>query len=451
MRNFVLLLLAISLPVLATTKDADERLSLAVIDISTQAFPDIDPRSLNDIFRTELFKTKLFDLVERGEVLKAIMSQKVINDKLVEADLAKIGQALAVQKILTAHFFQIEGQAVLNCNIIDVNSQKIEYTENIYSKIGTGLLQPCRELVEKITLYYKTERMSDAKHMDAAGKAAQWSLLGASQDEIKIIEGKSGTLKQFYQIRQYDIRFTPSAYADLLESQSNFEILETFLKAGIRFDEYKKSMRLGIYSLAAYQDNFLPDNISFADYLTAYENQIYSGPEFKRFKKSNSSGRILVGAGCIVDKFPIADAAFAKGVIRIGYEHYFMNVRRGPIKWSPEVGLNLLNWYLPTPYACANFYLGKYPFYGKVGLGAYYEFVLGGHAAMFLNLGCELNQIIEVSYMLIPFGSQPRRSYNAYNGEYLKKDDPNFSKVDIDFPYMGVFLNWKIPTMFDKH
>ncbi len=445
MLRTILLSLCMTLPVLSAAPDIDERVSLAVIDISTQAYPDIDPRSLNDIFRTELFKTKLFNLVERGEVLKAIISQKTINQNLVEADLAKIGQALSVQKILTAHFFQIEGQSVLNCNIIDVNSQKIEYTENIYSKTGTGLLQPCRELVEKITLYYKTERMSDAKHMDAAGKAAQWSLLGATPNEIKIIDANRGTLKQFYQIRQYDIRFTPSAYADLLKSQSNFEILETFLKAGIRFEEYKKSMRLGIYSLSAYLDNFLPYGISFANYLIAYENQIYSGQEFKKFQKTNSSGRILIGVGCIVDKFPIADAAFAKGVIHLGYEHYFMNVRRGPVKWSPEVGLQMLNWYLPTPYACANFYAGKYPFYGKVGIGGYYEFVLGGHAAMFLNLACELNQFIEVNYMLIPLGTQPRRSYNAYEGEYLKKGDPNFSKVDIDFPYMGVFLNFKLP------
>jgi len=446
MKKKTIVLITALMCALISPSFGQERIALAVIDISTDKTDAASQRALNDIFRTELFKTGLFDLVERGKVLKILMEQSEQNLLLAETDLVKIGQALEVQKILTARFFTIDGQTVLNCSMVDIATQKIEYTENIFSKENSGVVFTVKELVEKVSTFYKASKLAEAQNLDEGGVVSQWKLLGASDGNTDKIIKHGGTLKQYYQIRQYDIRFTTDEYLSLLESQSSFEILESFLKAGVRYEEYKKSMRLGIYSMAAYEDNFAPLGISYSDYLHSYENQIYSGREYLRFSKVTAPGRLNLGLGGVASEFPVENAQFKMMMFQVSYEHYFSSIQRGSFKWSPEVGLFMMQGILPTPFVDVNAYVGKFPLYAKFGVGGYYEFIKGGHGALFFNAGCEVNQILEIRYMIIATGSQPKLSYVQYQGKYIEKGEPNYDKVDITFPVMGVFFTAKLPA-----
>jgi len=93
----------------------------------------------------------------------------------------------------------------------------------------------------------------------------------------------------------------------------------------------------------------------------------------------------------------------------------------------------------PVPYAQYNLYLGHYPFYGKIGLGAIAELILGGHIAGYFRFGMEVDERFEVSCTIVPVGTEPNVSYTDLKS---KKGDPGY--VAIDYPYFAVTFVYKV-------
>ena len=122
----------------------------------------------------------------------------------------------------------------------------------------------------------------------------------------------------------------------------------------------------------------------------------------------------------------------------VAWEYFYSDYQRGLTKYSSEVGMNLMNMLLPSPYLQFNAYAGAYPFYGKLSLGVLGEVFLGGHFGLFARAGIEVDSMYEFNLIMIFIGSQPNVSYTD-----LETAKGESGYIPIDFPYYGAVFVYK--------
>jgi len=144
-----------------------------------------------------------------------------------------------------------------------------------------------------------------------------------------------------------------------------------------------------------------------------------------------------VGAlGGVANEIPLANAYFRMFIINMGWEHFWSKYQRGIFKTSGEMGMYFMinDGFAPVPYAQLNWYLGKYPYYFKLGVGALFELLIGGHVAGYIRPGIEIFEHIEWS-IFYALGTHPRKNYT--------KRGTNGSSSKL-FTYWAMMFTFKI-------
>ena len=355
-----------------------------------------------------------------------------------DSTLLEIGKLLSVEKLLVCRIDRLGDTTAFNIRLIDVESSLLDFTENVFIKDENMIFDAIKDIVLKIELYYVVMSADGTPGNRLENIKKKWYLLGASDNELQHLLEINADPEKYLEIRQYDITFKLTDYIEILDRSIQPETIKLFFQKGIPYEQVTEAISYGIVDLNNFEEQFLPLGLSFKDYLDAYSKHVVSANDYLEYKKGYRKNRLVVGGGGVANDFPIINSEFKFFMATVAWEYFYSDYQRGLTKYSSEVGINLMNMFLPSPYLQFNAYAGTYPFYGKLSLGVIGEVFLGGHFGVFLRAGMEVNSIYEFNLIMIFMGTQPNISYTDL---VTAKGEPGY--VPIDFPYYGAVFVYK--------
>jgi len=413
---------------------------IAIMDVMSTTFTTSDTRMFTDILRTEVFKLNHFRIVERGVIQQLVKEQELSLSGLVEdSALLEIGRILAVQKLLVCRIDKLADTTAFNIRVIDVETSLLDFTENVFIKDANQIFDAIKDIVMKIELHYVIRSSEEGPASRLENLKRKWYLLGADEAQAEGLMERNADPEAYLDIRQYDITFTISDYIDILNRGLQPATIKLFFQNGIPYDQVTRAISFGIVDLVNFKERFLPLGLTFTDYLDAYEKHIVSAEEYLEYKKGYRKSRFVVGGGGVANAFPIFNSDFKFLMATAAWEYFYTDFQRGLYKYSTEVGINLMNMFLPSPYIQFNYYIGSYPFYVKAAVGALGEVFLGGHFGVMGRLGIEVDSRFEFNFIMVFGGTQPNVSYTDLDAH--KGED---GYVPINFPYYGALFTYKL-------
>jgi len=412
---------------------------IAIIDVMSTSYDTADTRMFTDILRTEVFKLHHFRIVERGVIQQILQEQQLSMSGMIEDSmLLELGRILSVEKLLVCRIDEIAETTAFNMRIIDVETSLLDFTENVFIKDKNQIFDAIKDMVLKIELHYVIRGDQDSPQARRANLEKKWRLLGADDSQIENLINRGSDPQDYLDIRQYDITFTVEDYIDIIEKSIQPETIKIFFQNGIPYDQVTTAIGLGIVDLKNYTQQFKPLELSFEDYLDAYSKHIVSAAEYQEYKKGYRKNKLIGGLGGVANDFPILNADFRFLMATVAWEYFYSDYQRGLYKYSMEVGLNLMNFFLPSPYLQVNFYSGGYPFYAKFALGALGEVFIGGHFGILGRVGIEVDNTYEFTLLMVFYGSQPNVSYTDLE---TREDEAGYKPIS--FPYFGAVFVYK--------
>lgn len=453
------LLNLLAMGLLAMTLEAqaavDPRPLMAVIDVSSSSYEPALRTHLTNIIRTELFKTDLFRIIERGIIQKVASEQKIIlTSENADSQILALGKSLSVEKLFVASVEKFSKIFSVNVRIVDVATGLVSFTDNVNVESEDLLTDALKEVVIKIDLHYRGKERQEEKSSqvltEAQKQEAVWKRLGAQGPVLDyLIEGGLDADEYLF-LRQYDITFTPSDYVDLIVSATDLKIIRTFLQAGINFQLTKKALALGITQLDKYRESFQKEGYEFKDYLLAYEKNITTPSKYRQYRAGFGQHYAIWGLGGLAESLPLGNAKFTFGLAQGGLERFWNDNQRDMVRYSTTLGLFALAriteaqpYLAPVPYFSMNALIGQEPYYLKAGVGAHVEAVMGGHVGMLVTLGAEVMRQFEFAFIMVPLGTQPGVSYTDFKS---RPGDKGYS--ELVFPYFGMSFSWKLPVHY---
>lgn len=412
---------------------------IVIMDIMSNSLSGNDTKMFTDVLRTELYKIDYFSIVERGVIQQYLIEDGITNVKdLEDSSLLTLGKKMDVEKLLVCTMNSYDKTTVLNIRIIDVVSSNLDFTENIFLQDNNQIFDAIQDLVLKIELYY-IEKYQNGDPVTAKDKLYKtWMRLGADDKTARKLTNIKVAPSIYLEMRQYDILFTTYDYYDVIKAGYEINNMNTFFKEGISYYQIKKAFSLGIVDLENYKNNFKPEDYTFLEYIDAYEHNILSPEDYAEYKKGFKKFEFLLGLGGVANDIPIANADTKFFLIQAAAEYYITDYQRGLSKASTEMGIYLMNAYIPSPYVQANAYIGKFPFYLKTSVGVSAEVFLAGHFGVFAKIGLEVNSLFEFNIMTTFAGSQPKVSYTDFE---TKEGEEGY--LGISFPYMAAIFTYK--------
>ncbi len=149
LKNFILVFVFILSSGLGFSET--KKMKLAILELEPAGVSKDTTRIVSDLIRTELFKTGLFDIVERGQIEQVLKEQKLqLSGVTGDAYSVKLGELLSAQKVMVGTVGKLGSTYVINARIIDVEKGVMEFGEN--SEVGSesDLSSGCREFAYRL-------------------------------------------------------------------------------------------------------------------------------------------------------------------------------------------------------------------------------------------------------------------------------------------------------------
>ncbi|GAB6090305.1 hypothetical protein [Spirochaeta dissipatitropha] len=426
--------LILILSVFTVLPAVSQRPRIAVLDIQSSTIDPAQAVILTDIFRTELFKTALFQIVEQTQIQQIVSGGEAISS----GTLGRLAEELDIESIMVMNLERLGTERlVFNVRIIEVPDLLLVYTENFFLPNEDHLFDTLVELTQKVRRFFSDDDTASLYTEDA-----WWLQLGADERQIELFGQLGLEPGDYTSLRQYDISFGIEDFEHAVRRNWDLSAIQQFFQAEISYYNVKRAFSLGLFSLDHYRAAFRPKGFDFNDYIDAYENNILSPEEYRRYREGYRRDHLIAGIGGVADNFPIVNADFGYPLVQVGWEHFWTSYQRNLWKTSSEVGLKFLL-IAPTPYLRWNFYIGQPPYYLKLGAGVASELLLGGHVSVFSSVGIEVLEHFEVSVLTAWTGTQPQVSYTDLE---TRRDEPGY--VGLSFPYYGIMFSMKLTNYF---
>ena len=424
-------------PTVFSSADTD-RERMVILDVISSSLEPSEVRLFTDVITTEVFKLSSFQIVDRGQTAEVLAEQEISAEVGPDdAELLRVGELLGADKLLVTRIENYEGTTAINTRIVDVDTSLLDFTENVFVDEGSETLDALRDMIVQIEVtYVLTGRGADGNPADVLRR--RWRAVGAEGATLDYLLNRAVDPAGFLSLRQYDISFTTEEYVAVLRSGWDPDGLRPFFRQGIPYEEVEQALQLGITDLERYTQAFEPEGLSFAQYLDAYRRGMTTPERYLEYRDGFVKDQLVMGMGTVANAIPVGNADFTFFVLTVGWERYFTESLRAPVRSSMEVGTFFMNAFVPTPYLQLNAYAGSPPFYGFVGVGGLAEVFLGGHVAAYVRGGVEVAERFSFSVMASVFGNQPAISYADFETEL---NDPDY--VEIEFPYFAAFLTYK--------
>ncbi len=151
--------LKIKPPVLYKFKKAKEgeqvKMRLAIMDLAALNTPEVLAQSVSELLRTEIFKTKIFDIVERAQMKEILKEQEFQMTGCTDTECAvEIGKLLSVKKMVVGSLNKLGEMYVLNARVIDVETSKVDYADNVPCGSEKELFDAAKEFAQTMSEKY---------------------------------------------------------------------------------------------------------------------------------------------------------------------------------------------------------------------------------------------------------------------------------------------------------
>jgi TolB-like protein len=186
----VLIVLNLSLIINSQLYTQEKKETIAVLDfIVVSGLSPNEAITLTNSFRSDLFKTGQYDVLERNE-MESILNEQAfsMSGACNSTECAvEIGQLLSTQKMVIGDIGKIGQSYSITLRMVDVSTSKIEKSFNErYKGQAEGLLDIYKELAQKLAGTYK-EGTSILWYLGGAalvgGGAAAYFLLSDKDEE----------------------------------------------------------------------------------------------------------------------------------------------------------------------------------------------------------------------------------------------------------------------------
>jgi hypothetical protein len=146
------------------------------------------------------------------------------------------------------------------------------------------------------------------------------------------------------------------------------------------------------------------------------------------------------GVGLVFSSIPVSSAEFVSPFTQLYYSWYVTDPNES-FRTALSMGLYGFGMILPVPKVSAEMLIGKptQDVQGKLGVGGFYDISVGGHGGIALETGVRLANRYDVSFIMVPAGTDSKRDYLDFMG--LREDGDVAEKPFVIMPYYGVFLS----------
>ncbi len=199
--------------------------------------------TVSDLLRTELFKLKIFLVIERSEMKTILKEQRFQLSGCTETECAvEVGRLLSVKKILIGTIGKLGKKYIINARIVDVEKGEVEFAENVSAyyeeDLEVAVIKYAAKLGRKIEglsltidtiggkTNLKTETAQDKKLVGYSLLSDDWQpyILMKNSKEIRSVKEykfniKDNALKDFIEelipdVEDGDEFFNDSEYSD---------------------------------------------------------------------------------------------------------------------------------------------------------------------------------------------------------------------------------------------
>ena len=130
--------------------------TMAVNDFEAQGVSSGDAAVVADLFRNEIVKGRIFNVVEKANMDKILAEQAFQQTGCTTQECAvKLGRILNVRYLVIGSFGKLLEQYVISVRVVDVESAAIVYSDVLQTegadKVGTGVHELARRLTEAVT------------------------------------------------------------------------------------------------------------------------------------------------------------------------------------------------------------------------------------------------------------------------------------------------------------
>lgn len=138
-----------------------------------------------------------------------------------------------------------------------------------------------------------------------------------------------------------------------------------------------------------------------------------------------------VGIGMVINNLPVAISKMKLPLSYFFWEKQFTDPTHF-FHSGIEIGVHGIYALSPVPEVGANLYLGSEEgdIQGKLGLGAVYDIIIGGHAGLTAKAGIIYKNRFDFSFILVPTGTDAKQSYYDVFGV-------GEGSNEVDMPYGG--------------
>ena len=147
------------------------------------------------------------------------------------------------------------------------------------------------------------------------------------------------------------------------------------------------------------------------------------------------------GGGITVSSLPVASSEFKMPMTQLYYDYAFGNgIGSGSGIFTPglSVGVYGLNGFVPVPEVELLGLINEGEDLSlRLGLGGFYDILIGGHSGVSLKLGVVLNQEYQFDIISVPKGNPPVKPYSELIDGGPEK---------ITTPYFGILFSWRYAT-----
>lgn len=131
MKKIIILFVALSALFFAITVQAEEKMTIAVLNLKSKDVPKIVVNAVSEIIRNEFTNIANFTVIEREHMDKIFEEQELSMTGAVDtATAVKAGKLLSAKKIVTGEMNSIDKAIVMTIRIVDVESGVSEFSAN---------------------------------------------------------------------------------------------------------------------------------------------------------------------------------------------------------------------------------------------------------------------------------------------------------------------------------
>lgn len=183
-----------------------DKLKIAVMDLQPVGISSSLAITVSDLLRTELFKTKLFSIIERKEMNVILKEQEFKYSGCTETECAvEIGKILTVHKVLVGTINKLGESFIINARIIDIEKGIMEFGESAKVKSESELDTGCKMFAKKISKMIK-EEVSEEESQESQGddESSAWKTIGNISIGAGLLSLGTGVFFNYLAKKNYD-------------------------------------------------------------------------------------------------------------------------------------------------------------------------------------------------------------------------------------------------------